>query len=285
MNNERDAAESVEAEAQQASGEVVGAGQSGQEQVEAAGNGQAGRQQGQQAETPAQPADGATEGGSEGEGKNAKHDHRTPENAEAARKRREAETERKIKEATTKAVIEALGGVNPFTQKPMKDAQDVEQFRTQQRLKAEGKDPVADYPDAVAEQQRQAASAEAERARADEWVRQDREDFMAKNPGIDLNALVSNQSFRRFAEGKLGVKPLSDIYADYNALVAEIGGAAREEVKAAAAQAIANGKASAGSQNGKTAQETFYTREQVKAMTPDEIHEHYEDIVKSQKKW
>lgn len=246
------------------------------------------------AEASATFEDGA---GGKGDGKEDKPDHRTAENAENARRRREREEndrmEKARREARVEAILETLGGVNPYTQEPMKDASDVEIYETMKKMEAKGLDPVKDYPKYRAEQDRQAeAGRQAEREQADFFAR-DREAFVQKYPDVDLEGLIADADFADYAEGKVGKKPLAEIYAGYLKLTEKQGAKAREsaraEVSAAeqrAAQALANAKATPGSAVGEgSAEPEYFTSEQVKAMSKSEIARNLEKIQESMRKW
>lgn len=206
------------------------------------------------------------------------------QNAENARRRREAERQRELDEVRNKAVIDALGGKNPYTGGEMKDAEDVREFQQMQEIEKAGGDPVADY----SKHQKQRERAERERAQKEEqkrtWYQNDRADFVAKYPNVDIGTLIENKSFRDFAEGKVGERPLSEIYESYLAMTGEIEAAA----KRTAAQSVANAAASPGSLSGGGQVESDYiTKEQVKAHQGDAkwMDAHYDAIRKSMGKW
>lgn len=203
-------------------------------------------------------------------------------NREYARKRRDAENARKIEETRVNAVIETLGGVNPFTNEAMTDAADVDEYLLMKKIEKEGGDPVADYFKYRKQQDKASVKSEREKADRSEWYQKDRESFVKDNPGVDLNKLIGDPSFQSFADGKVGRMPLSEIYKGYRALVGAVDGRAKD----LAAQAIANRQASPGSAatNG-AAESDFFTAEQVRKMTPKEVKENYEKIRKSMSKW
>lgn len=206
------------------------------------------------------------------------------QNAENARRRREAERRRELAETRNNAIIEALGGKNPYTDGEMKDAEDVREFLAMQEIEKAGGDPVADY----SKHQKQRERAERARAQREEqrraWYQNDRADFVAKYPNVDIGTLIENKSFRDFAEGKVGERPLSEIYESYLAMTGEIEAAA----KRTAAQSVANAAASPGSLSGGGQIESdFVTKEQVLAHRGDAkwMDAHYDDIRKSMAKW
>lgn len=233
-------------------------------------------------------ANGAGDKPAEGEGASAPATDKKPQsreqNAENARRRREAERQRELDEVRNKAVIDALGGKNPYTDGEMKDAEDVREFLRMQEIEKAGGDPVADY----SKHQKERERAERQQAQKDAekraWYEKDRADFVAKYPDADLAALIENKSFRIFAEGKVGERPLSEIYESYLAMTGEIEAAA----KRTAAQSAANAAASPGSLSGGGQVESDYiTKEQVLSHRGDAkwMKEHYDAIRKSMPRW
>ena len=89
-------------------------------------------------------------------------------NRENARRRREAERERALKEARERAIIETLEGKNPYDGSEMKDAADVERFLEMKKeyLKREEEE----------------ACAEEKRER---WFSEDRADFCRAYPDVE----------------------------------------------------------------------------------------------------
>ena len=202
--------------------------------------------------------------------------------SEYAERRREAERQAAIKEAREKAIIEALGGINPYTEEEMKDSADVEEFLIMQSIKKNGGDPIADFAKARKESQRKDAEVASERERKQQWFNADREQFVSAYPDVDINALVENESFRDYAEGKVGNLPLKTIYERFLALTS----AYEEKANARAAQMVANAKASPGAlASAGESGEKYFTREEVNAMNDKQINDNYELIRKSMKKW
>ena len=67
------------------------------------------------------------------------------QNSENTRRRREAERQKELKQAREQAIIETLGGVNPFTNEPMTDSIDVEEYLAMKEISKNGGDPLNDY--------------------------------------------------------------------------------------------------------------------------------------------
>ena len=203
-------------------------------------------------------------------------------NREYARKRREAEHAKKIEETRVNTVIETLGGVNPYTNDAMTDAADVEEYLLMKRIEKEGGDPVSDYAKYRKQADKEGAQKAEEKATKEAWYASDRASFVKNHPDVNLDELIRDPNFQSYADGKVGRVPLSEIYKGYAALTKAVDGKAKD----LAAQAIANRQASPGSAASSGATDSdFYTQEQVRKMSPKEIHENYEKIRKSMSKW
>ena len=99
---------------------------------------------------------------------------------------------------------------------------------------------------------------------------------------MDLDALISDADFADYSRGKVGEVPLAEIYEGYLRMTARI----EENAKRTAAQMVANGKASPGALTGAAQVESdFFTAEQVKAMTPEQIDANYAKIRRSMGQW
>lgn len=203
-------------------------------------------------------------------------------NAEFARKRREQERQRELTETRNKAIIDALGGKNPYTGCKMTDAEDVAEFLTMREIEKKGGDPITDYSGHVKERAREQRERERTEAEQRQWYEKDRADFVAKYPDASLDALIDDRDFADYSRGKVGEVPLAEIYEGYLRMTARI----EENTKRMAAQMVANGKASPGALTGAARVESdFFTAEQVKAMTPEQVSKHYDSIMRSKSKW
>ena len=108
------------------------------------------------------------------------------------------------------------------------------------------------------------------------------EEFTLLYPDLDPKELLNDGDFAVFAEGKLDKEPLSSVYKKYTSLTERI--IVREKEKFA--DILANKLSAVGSlANSNPSDETFFTRDQVKAMSKAEITKNYEKIRKSQEKW
>ncbi len=203
-------------------------------------------------------------------------------NSENARRRREAERQKELKEAREQAIIDALGGKNPYTGEEMKDSADVEEFLTMKEIEKEGGDPLTDFSKFHKTKEKEKAAKLAEDAAKTEWYRKDREEFATKHPEVNVETLVQDKQFQLFASGKVGRLPLSEIYEGFIEVVGEF----EEKAKRKASQLLANAKSTPGAlASPNPPEETFFSKERVQKMTPEEVHKHYDKIRASMPKW
>lgn len=204
------------------------------------------------------------------------------QNSQNARRRREAEKQAEITNARNQAIIDALDGINPYTNEEMKDALDVEEYLAMKEIKKNGGDPVGDYTKIHKQKQREKAEKEKQDAQSQEWYANDRKDFAKKHPNVDINKLSEDANFVSFAGQRVGKEPLATIYSGYLELTQSI----EKNIQNKNKQQLANANATPGalSTTG-TGESEFFTKEQVLKMTQAEIKKNYEKIRKSQEKW
>lgn len=226
-------------------------------------------------------SDGDDKGSREHDGK--KKEMQTKEqNAENARRRREAQKQKEIREMRDKTIISTLRGKNPYTNEEMKDSLDVEEYLAMREIEENGGDPVEDYNRVRKQKARDDAKQQEETSKQEEWFQKDREDFCSAHPDVDLDELIANEDFRDYADGKVGKRTMTDIYAGYMKREARM----RERAEELAAQMIANQKATPGALG--TTQEVasdYFTPDQVRKMSEAEVSKNYEKIMESMKKW
>lgn len=208
------------------------------------------------------------------------------QNSENARRRREAEKQAAInaarEEARNQAIIETLGGKNPYTNEEMKDRADVEEYLAMKEIERNGGDPLADYSKFQKQKERERAAQAEKKAQEEDWYKKDYEDFVTKHPEANVQALIQNEQFQKFAAGKVGNLPLSEIYEGFIELISDYEKKAQQK----AAQLLANQKASPGALSStNTPDSGFFTKEQVQKMTPEEVHKNYDKIRASMTKW
>ena len=207
-------------------------------------------------------------------------------NSENARRRREAERKAEIekatKEAREQAIIEALGGKNPYTYEEMKDSADVEEFLLMREIEKNGGDPLTDFSKFQKTKEREKAAKAAEDEAKQNWYKKDREDFTAKHPEVNIDNLIQDKQFQLFASGKVGNLPLSEIYEGFIEVMSEYEKKAKQKAK----QLLANSKSSPGSLSSpNTLDNGFFTKEQVQKMTQAEVDKNYDKIRASMRKW
>jgi hypothetical protein len=221
------------------------------------------------------------------------------QNAANARRRREAEgkaqprrseetrfsaseLEAAKQSARDAAIIEALGGKNPYTNEEMKDSTDVREFLTMRDIEKKGGDPLTDFAKHVKEKERQ-AEADAQKKAADaEWYTKDYDAFVEKHPDVDVAKLIADPVFQKYTEGRVGQLPLSTMYESF----LEITGSLEKRAEDKAKQTLANKRSSPGALSGASPSGSgFFTREQVQRMSQKEVHENYDKIRASMSKW
>lgn len=163
-------------------------------------------------------------------------------NADYARERRKQEQEAAIKKARNEAIIEALNGVNPYTQEKMEDDADIQEYLTMKEIEKSGGDPIADYSKHLkAKAKEQVKVSENEKSQK-EWVQKDKADFVSKHPDVKLEELLNDELFYTFAIGKVGKMSMDKIYTDYQGFVTK----SEERARDRAAQLLANNAATPG---------------------------------------
>ena len=210
------------------------------------------------------------------------------QNRENAQRRREAELrrsqelERERQSAREAAILEILDGQNPYTGESMTDSRDVEEYLLMREIDRQGGDPERDFAKFRKAKERERAEQSAREEQTAEWYRQDRESFVAKYPDVDLNGLIEDEGFALFAEGKTGKRPLTEIYEGYRSLMGE----QTKQARQMAARMVANRRASPGAlASADSGEGGFFSADEVRRMSPSDIHRNYEKIKESMKSW
>ena len=215
-------------------------------------------------------------------------------NAEFARQRREREkAEEKAKQELEFYQREI--GINPWTEQPIEDADDIAEYRLMKQIESEGGDPLNDYAKRLKlqrkekkEQKENKASntsfseltEEQKQARVNEEITE----FSSQYPDVNVSELFENDSFMDFAGEYLGKVSLSVAYGMYQKS-ASFKQAQNDAITKKATQ-LANSQASVGalSTAGK-ADDGYFTKEQVEKMTQAEVDKNLDKIRESMKKW
>lgn len=117
----------------------------------------------------------------------------------------------------------------------------------------------------------------------EEWFEKDRENFFSTYPDVDIDKVLSDGRFVRFATHRVGVDPLSDIYADYKSVIDELEAKAKEEAKVEWEKKMAKQNASPGSLTEIKAEieSEYYTLDEIKKMSAEYIDEHWDKVRRS----
>lgn len=236
---------------------------------------------------------GSENGADNGAGKQKpKQDSAT--NAEFARRRREQQkAEEKAKQELEFYKREI--GVNPWTEQPIEDADDIAEYRLMKQIESEGGDPLNDYAKRLKLQRKEkkeqkenkasnASFSELTEEQKQARVNEEITEFSSQYPDVNVSELFENESFMDFAGEYLGKVSLSVAYGMYQKS-ASFKQAQNDAITKKATQ-LANSQASVGalSTAGK-AEDGYFTKEQVLKMSPAEIKKNYEKIRESQAKW
>ena len=208
------------------------------------------------------------------------------QNSENARRRREAERQAELERAKAavreQTIIETLGGKNPYTNEEMKDHADVEEYLAMREIEKNGGDPISDYSKFHKQKEKEKSEQVKKAEDEKEWYRKDHEAFVTKYPEVNLDNLIKDNAFQKYAGGKVGVVPLTEIYEGFMEIVSEY----EKKTKQMAKQMLANQKASPGSLSSTNPTDSgYFTREQVQKMSQKEVHENYDKIRASMPKW
>lgn len=186
-------------------------------------------------------------------------------------------------------MVKALHKSNPWNGEAIEDEYDVEEYLAMQALANEGKDPMTEYPKQLKANKRTAAQAAKEKAdgeaqkqtRAQEGLKE----FREKYPDVNVQELFADEDFLKFGKSALEVVSLASVYEAYLPIKTE-----RERIKAenekAAALAV-NSSVAVGSVTSATdpLDSEFFTPEQVRKMSREEIRKNLDKIRASQEKW
>ena len=177
--------------------------------------------------------------------KNAKAAERRRKREKAQKER--AEREAKIREeATLKAELGILK-VNPYTEEPIEDEEDLKIYKIQKELEDEGKDPVNDLPKRLAENARKAQKEAKERIEKEEQdkleinkkINEEISELKKKYPKVNLQELAHDELFKECLYGKAGRWTQVEIYELYLSKKEEADKKAAEEAADRAAKEAA----------------------------------------------
>lgn len=215
------------------------------------------------------------------------------ENAEFARKRREQEQQARIdkakEEARTQAIIEIVGK-NPYTDEKLENETDVRIYEAMKAYERNGGDPVKDQAKiikSVMREERDSFEKETkafkEKQEEEAKAKSEVAEFKSKYPNIDINALLKDEAFADYAEGKLGKRTLTQLYEGFQKLH---GGVAQQKQPDVAVRQKANEKAGVGSVHSEpTNPSGIISKQQFAQMSQEERVKNYDAILKSMQHW
>jgi hypothetical protein len=175
------------------------------------------------------------------------------ENAMQASKRRERERreeamrQRIERESYQKGLIDAVGGKNPYTNEPIQDAVDVEEYLLMREIEKNGGDPVMDYAKTLKSKQKERHLQAETQSKSTEVL----ENFKKAYPNVDLGGLLADERFALFAGKRIsGGEALSDVYKDYLSFTGRVQAQAEKSAEIKVKNQQAKSNASPGSLTG-----------------------------------
>ena len=202
------------------------------------------------------------------------------ENSEFARQRREKEQQAKIDKAKEEARIQAIidvVGSNPYTNEPLENEFDVKIYQAMKQYEKEGGDPIADQAKIIKsivnkdnKSRQDAIQQEIAKTESENKAKSELDELVKAYPDVNVAELLNDEDFKDYAEGKVGTKPLKQLYEGFVKLTGKRA-VAQQEIEEKARQQ-ANNKASVGSLAGEASQATgIPTFEQVQNASRDQI--------------
>lgn len=110
------------------------------------------------------------------------------------------------------------------------------------------------------------------------YTKEQTDELLCSYPSVDINELMQDELFVSFCDGKDGSVSLKSRYEQYKRFT--------EDFEKKSSYRLAAARASVGSLADTSAfEEAYFTKEQVMAMSPEEIRKNYDAIRKSQNNW
>jgi hypothetical protein len=210
--------------------------------------------------------------------KNDKKKQSKEENRKFAERRREREKQEKDRKAIEekayrKAILEIVK-INPYTEKEIKTDKDVQVYLNMKKLEEAGLDPVSDYwqlDEVIAKEKEKEGSSKID-------PKQDALQFAKDFPDVPLADLNKDTRFLKFAKGKIGIIPLSEVYSDFQEFIEELDSEADKKARSLMAKA----KATPGvTTTTEKSDNEYYTIEEIKKMPQAEISKNWDKVLKS----
>jgi hypothetical protein len=187
-------------------------------------------------ETTAKVADAAKADEAKTQSREKDHEYAEKRREAEAKAKKEAEEGKIRQEAELKGKLSVLDE-NPYTKKPIKDEYDLKMYEAQKKLDREGKDPINDLADELANEERErkskAEQEQAESKKTEEKANAEAKELLSSHPEVDAKALMEDQDFLKYADDKFGRWTLKEIYEGFKAKSDE----AQEKEKEAQAKA------------------------------------------------
>lgn len=194
----------------------------------------------------------------------SKEDNRAAKNARIQAQKEANEKFEKIrKEAYEQGLKQGkidtyIGKQNPYTNKVIKDAVDVEEYLTMYDLDSQGKNPIEDYNEMQKEKRRAEVKAQLEKEEKDKqekFFEDDARNFIDEYGQEKLQELLKDKNFDKFSRGKIGNQSLTEIYSDYQELINTFNQKSVETAKTL----IANNSSTPGAINSTESKEIDWT--------------------------
>lgn len=228
--------------------------------------------------------DAESESQSTPEAKEQRHVQTKEENSEFARARREREQAKAIDKARAEAQAKATEeervkniiefvGTNPYTKKPITNADEVNQYLRMRRIEQNGGDPMADYADEIDREEKARAKKRQDEADEQKRVQSDVSEFQRTHPNADLKGLLSTDRLFRALFNDKGDKSLNDVYSEYDAIISDI----TKNVEAKLTSEAAKKQSGVGSAQTNGSANPGITKTQFKRMSVDERSKLYEE--------
>lgn len=136
-------------------------------------------------------------------------------NREQARRRRENERKQALEKQALETAIKITGGINPYTQEKIEDQADLDELILMKEIEKNGGDPLADFAKYQKQKRKEQGSQNQQVQMTEEKAKEDWADFALKHPAVELDDLMKDERFLDYADGKIGRKPLAQIYDNY----------------------------------------------------------------------
>ena len=162
-------------------------------------------------------------------------------------------------------------------------ASQVEEAQEEEKEKPALEEEKKDTPKQVMEKGAKEESQEDKAQEKAEWFAKDRDNFYKEYPENNLNELLEDDRFLRFAGGRVGVQPMSKIYKDYTEILQELRVAEQEKARKEQERRAAKAQASPGSltEVASSPVSEYYTIEEIRKMTAEQIDSHWEKVQRS----